>query len=159
MVFLMLIGSQLSFNKCDHYTVQKKVLGGVVWLRQLALLILCAIHFRNTKYNWAKSVSYDPLWEFFLLFLLISFKSLNTKMMNLLSTCLYQPSMFLYKKNVKNGHLKFELYLWGYTYDTYIRRSQSIVNKFFIHQYVLNDNNNSILTAFWLNHMLCYQRF
>lgn len=56
--------------------------------------------------------------------------------------------MFLYKKNVKNGHLKFELYLWGYTYDTYIRRSQSIVNKFFIHQYVLNDNNNSILTAF-----------
>lgn len=54
----------------------------------------------------------------------------------------------LYKKNVKNGHLKFELYLWGYTYDTYIRRSQSIVNKFFIHQYVLNDNNNFILTAF-----------
>lgn len=43
--FFMLIGSHLSFNTWDLYTVQENVLVGDVSLRQLAIIILCAVNF------------------------------------------------------------------------------------------------------------------
>lgn len=70
LTFFLLIGSLFSFNTWDLFTVQENVLVRDVSLRQLAIIILCAVHFLNATYNWNEWKVYllTLYWNFYCYF-------------------------------------------------------------------------------------------